>query len=190
MNTPILTGRYWSDLLARYVEAAIAAATRIIVILVAYFIIRFLLLKILNRFVESLIARVSEELLQARRARIRSLQTVLGSAMTFVLGFVAAVMICHTVGINIVPLLTTASIAGLAIGFGAQRLVRDWISGMFILIEDQFGVGDRVTIGAVTGRVEELGMRTTRIRDDNGSLYIIANGDIATVCNHSRGVPS
>jgi len=186
----VLTGKYWSALLAKHAEHAIAAATRIVVILVAYFVLRFVLLKILNRFVQSLIARVSGELLQAREARVRSLQTVLGSAMTFVLGFVAAVMMCQAVGINVVPLLTTASVAGLAIGFGAQRLVRDWISGIFILIEDQYGVGDRVTIGSVTGRVEELGMRTTRIRDDNGSLYTIANGDIALVCNHSRSAPS
>jgi len=186
MNGCILSGEYWAGLWARHAEHVIAAATRIIVILVAYFVIRFVLLKVLRRFGQSLLARVSEELLQAREARIRSLQTVLGSAISFVLGFVAAIMIFQAAGINIVPLITTASVAGLAIGFGAQKLVRDWISGVFILIEDQYGIGDKVTMNTVTGLVEELGMRTTRIRDENGSLYIISNGDIVQVCNHSR----
>jgi len=95
-------------------------------------------------------------------------------------------MILQAAGVNIVPLITTASVAGLAVGIGAQKLVRDWISGIFILIEDQYGVGDKVTVNAVTGLVEELGMRTTRIRDENGNLYIISNGDISQVCNHSH----
>ncbi|MCX8052460.1 MAG: mechanosensitive ion channel family protein [Armatimonadetes bacterium] len=159
---------------------------RIIVILVAYVVVRSIALKILRRFGQSLLAKVGKELLQAREARVRSVQTVIGSAISFILGFVAAIMICQAVGINVVPLLTTAGVAGLAIGFGAQKLVRDWISGIFILIEDQYGVGDTVTIGAVTGRVEEVGLRITRIRGDNGALYIIPNGDIAQVCNQSR----
>ncbi len=186
MNASILSGEYWVGLWSRHADHAIAAATRIIVILVAFFVIRLLVRKVLKRFGHSLLARVSEELLQGREVRVRSLQAVLGSAVSFVLGFVAAIMILQALGINIVPLITTASVAGLAIGFGAQKLVRDWISGVFILIEDQYGIGDRVTIGAVTGSVEELGMRTTRIRGENGSLYIISNGDIAQVCNHSR----
>ncbi len=186
MNGAILSREYWVELWSRHTEHVIGAATRIVVILVAYFVVRFVVLKVLRRFGQSLLARVSGELVQAREARIRSLQTALGSGVSFVLGFVAAIMVLQAAGINVVPLLTTAGVAGVAIGFGSQKLVRDWISGMFILIEDQFGVGDRVTIGAVTGLVEELGMRTTRIRGENGSLYIVSNGDIAQVCNHSR----
>jgi small conductance mechanosensitive channel len=129
----------------------------------------------------------AEEVVQAREARVRALETVLRSTVGFVLGFIAIVMILQAAGVNVVPLLTTASVAGLAIGFGAQTLVRDVISGFFILMEDQYGVGDYVTIGAVTGVVQELGMRTTRIRDNAGRLYIISNGSVGQVCNHSRG---
>ena len=76
---------------------------------------------------------------------------------------------------------------GLAVGFGAQRLVRDVITGLFILGEGQFDVGDWVTIGGVSGRVEDIGLRVTRLRDEQGRAYIIANGDITQVSNASRG---
>ncbi|MDH7602006.1 MAG: mechanosensitive ion channel [Armatimonadota bacterium] len=177
---------HWSEVWFRHVENALTAATRIIVILVAYFLVRFVLLRVLARFAQSMLAKAAKDRLVAREARIRSLQTLLGSTVSFVLGFVAVVMILQAAGINVVPLLTTASVAGIAVGFGAQKLVRDWIAGLFILIEDQYGVGDIVTIGGVTGTVEELGMRTTRIRGEDGSLYIIPNGDISQVCNRSR----
>jgi small-conductance mechanosensitive channel len=182
----IWSAEYWSEVWVKHIENAISAATRILVILVAYFVVRFALLKILARFANSMLAKVSKERLAAREARIKSLQTLLGSTISFVLGFVTVVMILQAAGINILPLLTTASVAGVAVGFGAQKLVRDWIAGIFILIEDQYGVGDIVTIGPVTGVVEELGMRTTRIRAEDGSLYIIPNGDISQVCNRSR----
>ena len=92
------------------------------------------------------------------------------------------------VGINVTAIVGTASVAGLAFGFGAQKLVKDVITGYFLLLEDQYVAGDYITIGTVTGTVEELGMRITRIRDDDGKLYILSNGDIAQVCNHSRGL--
>ena len=183
---------YWSELWSRHAEHVFAAVTRIIVVLVAYLVIRLLALKLIRRLGQSLISRVSEEFAQARQARIRSLQSVLGSAVTFVLGFIAAIMILQAAGLNIVPLITTASVAGLAIGFGAQKLVKDWIAGVFILIEDQYGVGDNVTFGiaglpsVMAGVVEDLGMRVTRVRDESGALYTVSNGDIIQVRNHSR----
>ena len=84
-------------------------------------------------------------------------------------------------------MLGAASVLGLAIGFGAQKLVRDVITGLFILGEGQFDAGEWVTIGAVTGMVEEIGLRVTRLRDDQGRIYLIANGDITQVFNASRG---
>lgn len=182
----IWSGEYWAEVWARHIESALSAATRIVFILVAYFVVRFILLRIMDGFARSMLAKVSKDRLAAREARIRSLHTLFSSTVSFVLGFVALVMVMQAAGINVVPLLTTASVAGIAVGFGAQKLVRDWIAGIFILIEDQYGVGDTVTIGTVTGVVEELGMRTTRIRGEDGSLYIIPNGDITQVCNRSR----
>jgi small-conductance mechanosensitive channel len=182
-----LSIHYWSRLWHDHADEAIAAGGKILVILAGYFILRFVILKLIVRLADSLLAKVSAELAQARQARVRALESVLRSAVTFVLGFVAAIMVLRAAGMDIVPLLTTASVAGLAIGFGAQKLVRDVIAGMFILIEDQYGVGDRVTIGAVNGTVEEFGMRTTRVRDRAGNLWSLSNGDIVSVCNHSRG---
>lgn len=189
MNTRfILIGSgFWPAYWARHAEAFAAGAFRAAIIIAAYVVLRFALLKSLNRLTNSLLRKVGEDITEARQARLRALRTALGSLVTFVLGLVAAIMLLHTVGLNIVPLITTASVAGLAVGFGAQKLVRDFIAGLFILIEDQYGVGDYVTIGAVSGLVEELGMRTTRVRDKSGRLWTIANGDVVQVCNHSRG---
>lgn len=171
----------------KHAETTVVAVSKIAVIIVAYIVVRFLLSRITKGIVGSRVARVSGELLQARKARLKALQSVLMSTVSFVLGFVAVIMILQAAGINPIPLLTTASVAGLAIGFGAQKLVKDVISGFFILMEDQYGVGDFVTIGAATGIVDGLDMRTTRIRDASGKLYILSNGDITQVCNHSRG---
>lgn len=87
--------------------------------------------------------------------------------------------------INIAPLIASVGVAGLALGLGAQTLVRDAISGLFILIEDQFSVGDAVKLVGISGTVEHLGLRTTQLRDLNGTLHIIPNGDIRIVSNYT-----
>lgn len=171
----------------QYAERAGEAAVKIAVILVGYLVVRFVIFRLVDRLFAPSLAKAAELAVRARSARIRALQTVLKSAAGFTLGLVAAIMILQAAGINITPLIMSASVAGLAVGFGAQKLVRDVIAGFFILMEDQYGVGDHVTIGGVAGVVEELGMRTTRIRDAGGRLHIFANGDIAQVCNLSRG---
>jgi small conductance mechanosensitive channel len=84
-------------------------------------------------------------------------------------------------------ILAVAGIGSLAIGFGAQNLVKDVISGFFVIFEDQFGVGDYITINNFSGLVEEVGLRTSKIRDFSGDLHIIPNGEIKTVTNHTRG---
>ena len=119
--------------------------------------------------------------------RARTLAGLLRSVTGYVLVFIAGVMILRAFQIDPVPVLTAASVVGLAVGFGAQKLVRDVISGFFILLENQYTVGEYVTIGLVSGVVEDLEMRTTRIRDDLGKLTIVSNGDISIVTNHSRG---
>jgi Small-conductance mechanosensitive channel len=89
--------------------------------------------------------------------------------------------------VNLAPVLATAGVTGLAISLGAQQIVRDVLNGFFILVEDQFAVGDEVTIDGIRGTVETMGMRITRIRDDQGRLITLANSSIARVTNHSRG---
>jgi small conductance mechanosensitive channel len=105
----------------------------------------------------------------------------------YVLIFISGIMILRVFDIDPAPVLTAAGVVGLAIGFGAQKLVKDVLSGFFIVLENQYSVGDYVTIGTVTGTVHELGMRITELRDDSGKLVIIPNGDITVVTNHSRG---
>ena len=177
---------YWVRFWNNYGDNIIAAVAKVAVILIAYFILRLILSKLTNRLIAFPFSKVNSNILPGRQARLRALQTVLKSTIGFVLGFVVIIMLLEAVGIPIVPLITTAGVAGLAIGFGAQKLVRDVIAGFFILMEDQYGVGDYVTIGVATGIVEDLGMRTTRIIDKFGKLYILSNGDITQVCNLSR----
>ena len=106
--------------------------------------------------------------------------------MLYTLLFVFAVAALGTLGFNLAGVIGTAGVAGVAVGFGAQKIVKDGLTGAFLLLEDQYAVGDYVTIGGVTGTVEDIALRTTRIRDDDGRLYILSNGDIALVCNQSR----
>lgn len=186
MNS-VFTADYWSSFWKSHAGDVLMSAGKIAVIIIAYLIVRFALGKLIKGVLNSRLAKLSGDLMQTRKARLHALQSVLMSAVGFILAFVAGVMILQSAGINVVALITTASVAGLAIGFGAQKLVRDVISGFFILMEDQYGIGDYVTIGAVTGVIEDLEMRTTRIRDASGKLYILSNGDISQVCNHSRG---
>lgn len=183
----LFTADYWSSIWQHRAERVGEAALTIVAIILGYWIVRVVAFTLIGRVATSSLSRITGDLLLAREARVRALQSVLRSVAGFVLAFVAIVMVLQAVGISVVPLLTTASVAGLAIGFGAQKLVRDVISGFFILMEDQYGLGETVTIGAVTGVVEELSMRTTRVRDPSGKLWIISNGDVAQVCNHSRG---
>lgn len=156
-----------------------------VLLVLFYLAVRWLLKRGVRRIGDQLASKAATE---HQAARVRSLATILQHTLHFVLAFVFIVSALSLMGINVTPIIGTASVAGLAFGFGAQKLIKDVITGYFLLLEDQYVVGDYVTIGTVTGVVEELGMRITRIRDDDGKLYILSNGDIAQVCNHSRGL--
>ncbi|NLO88756.1 MAG: mechanosensitive ion channel family protein [Clostridia bacterium] len=119
--------------------------------------------------------------------RAKTLGALLISVLRYMVYFIAGVMILQTFGVQTSSILASAGIAGLAVGFGAQNLVKDVISGFFIIFEDQFDVGDYVTVAGVTGVVEELGLRSTRIREWTGHLHIIPNGEIKMVKNYNRG---
>lgn len=123
--------------------------------------------------------------------RAATLTHALSSALQAAIWTVAALLALGEAGVNLGPLLAGAGIAGVALGFGAQSLVRDFLSGFFILLEDQFAVGDRVDLaaagGVVTGTVETLSLRTTSVRGDDGTLHVVPNGNIQLVGNRSRG---
>ena len=118
--------------------------------------------------------------------RLGALSTVLASAAGFVIWVIGAFLILAELGLNLGPLLAGAGVVGLAIGFGAQSLVRDFLSGIFILIEDQFAVGDIVNLGEAEGTVEEVSLRSTRLRSVDGTVWHVPNGEILRVANMSQ----
>lgn len=119
--------------------------------------------------------------------RANTIGQVLKKAVKYVLYFVGALMILEMFDIKTTSILATAGVGGLAIGFGAQSLVKDMITGFFIILENQFSVGDYIQVLEFNGIVEELGMRVTKIRDFSGELHIIPNGEIKVVTNRTRG---
>ena len=96
-------------------------------------------------------------------------------------------MVLGEFGVDLAPILASAGIVGIAVGFGAQNLVKDFLSGMFMLLEDQYGVGDIVDVGQASGTVETVGLRITTLRDVNGTLWYVRNGEILRVGNKSQG---
>jgi len=118
--------------------------------------------------------------------RAMTIGRLLESLVTTALGFVAMVMLLREIGIDIMPILATAGIVGLAIGFGAQNLVRDVISGFFLILEDQVRIGDLARINGVTGIVEQINLRTIVLRDAEGAVQVFPNGTVGTLANLSK----
>jgi small conductance mechanosensitive channel len=121
-----------------------------------------------------------------RASELRTVAAILRGSAYGIVGFIVLLHILSVFGINLVPLLASASVVAVGIGLGAQSLFKDIINGIFILIENQFNVGDTVTLASLTGTVENLTLRLTTLRDGNGTLYFIPNSQIATVSNLSR----
>ena len=119
-------------------------------------------------------------------ARAATLGAVLRSVASFVIWGLALITILGELGISLGPLIAGAGLAGVAIGFGAQSLVKDFLAGIFILVEDQYGVGDIVDVGEATGTIEAVSLRTTRLRDVNGTVWHVPNGQILRVGNKSQ----
>ena len=124
---------------------------------------------------------------ERRRQRAEAIGSVLRSFASAAVFSIAGLMILNELGFDLAPLLASAGIAGVAIGFGAQTLVKDLIAGLFMLLEDQYGVGDVVDLGQASGTVESVGLRITTIRDGRGVLWYIRNGEVVRVGNRSQG---
>ncbi len=180
----LLTNELWKP----YLKTGVEAFWQILKILILYWVSRRFLSFFIRRSFHLLIERLPPSS-PGQIARLKTLETLSLSGLRYTLLFIASLLLLKVLFPNLDPgsIVATAGVAGFAIGFGAQRLVRDIISGFFLLLEDQFAVGDYVAIGNITGVVEEIGLRITRIRDDAGRLNILANGDIGTVTNFSRG---
>ncbi|MEU2613829.1 mechanosensitive ion channel family protein [Micromonospora sp. NPDC007271] len=145
------------------------------------------LLKPLRERIPSAALNPEQFMPERRRQRAEAIGSVLRSLVTaFVFG-IALLMVLKEFSFDLAPLLASAGIAGVALGFGAQSLVKDLIAGLFMLIEDQYGVGDTVDLGQATGVVESVGLRVTTVRDGRGVLWYIRNGEIIRVGNKSQG---
>ncbi len=151
-----------------------------LVILLAFVVGRLL------HLITSKLASLQAGKLPLRAQQIRTLASVINSIGTFVIVFVAALEILPLLGLNLGPLLASAGVAGLAIGFGAQTLVHDFINGFFILFENQYGIGDSIRIAGVKGVVEGINLRHTALRDDDGTLHIVPNSQVTIVSNMTR----
>src|SRR5713226_1342857 len=121
-----------------------------------------------------------------RVQQVRTVASVITSISVFVIFFIAALEVLSLLGLNLGPMLASAGIAGLAIGFGAQTLVHDFINGFFILLENQYDIGDIVRIAGVKGTVERMSLRQTVLRDEDGTLHIVPNSTIQIVSNTTR----
>ena len=193
--------RITGDSTAADVADALAKPIRIVFILFVAWIVVLLSKVIINHFVRHLsggverlaslrpgvaivdTARMTPER-SARRAS--TIGAVLRSVAAVLIWSIAVLTILDELGVNLAPLLAGAGVAGLALGFGAQSLVRDFLSGLFMFVEDQYGVGDVIDVGLATGTVEALSLRTTRLRDVDGVVWHVPNGEIHRVGNKSQ----
>ncbi len=166
-------------------EAILGSALQIALIITLVVIARWTGGRVILLITRALTRKI--ELSERRQAQIRTVSTILNSVLGYVLLFVGLLSILGALGVNLGPVLATAGITGLAISLGAQQIVRDVLNGFFILVEDQFAVGEEVTIEGVHGVIETMGMRITRLRDDQGRLITFSNSSISRVINHSRG---
>jgi moderate conductance mechanosensitive channel len=124
---------------------------------------------------------------ERRKQRAKTIGSVLKSITTLVTYGIAFLIILQQMGINITPIIASAGVLGVAIGFGAQSLVRDFLSGIFMMLEDQYGVGDVIDAGQATGTVESVGLRVTTLRDVNGTVWYVRNGEVVRIGNSSQG---
>jgi moderate conductance mechanosensitive channel len=124
---------------------------------------------------------------ERRQQRAAALGAILSNAASVTIFGIAAVIIVGDMGLNLAPLLASTAVLGVAIGFGAQNLVQDFLAGIFMLLEDQYGVGDVISVDGTTGTVEGVSLRITRLRDVNGVVWYVRNGTIKTAGNESQG---
>lgn len=124
---------------------------------------------------------------ERRTQRAKTIGSVLKSIMSLFIWGVAVIWVLGELGFNLTPIIASAGVIGVAVGFGAQNLVKDFLSGVFMLLEDQYGVGDIIDVGSTSGTVESVGLRVTTLRDTSGTVWYVRNGGISKLGNHSQG---
>ena len=188
-------------------KVLIETPIRILLIIIGALILRAILHRMINRLtrpvhsgalprllrplrekVDTTALLESAGLLSERRTqRAATVASVLRSFVSFTIFVLAALMILGELDVNLLPLVAGTSIVGVALGFGAQNIVKDFLAGMFMMLEDQYGVGDVIDFEQASGTVEAVGLRTTRLRDINGTVWYVRNGEVVRVGNKSQG---
>ena len=163
-----------NSLLAQLSDTVIVRPAKIAVIFAVAFVARRLLARVLGR------------LISGKPRRVETIAALFRSVASVTVWSIAALMALAELGLNLGPLIAGAGIVGVAVGFGAQNLVRDFLSGVFMLVEDQYGVGDVIDAGAAVGTVESVSLRSTLVRDVHGTLWHLPNGQIERVGNRSQ----
>ena len=195
-----------NDWVSQSADWLIAKPAKILLILVVALVVRLLVHRAIDRLTRTTteagtptllrglkeapgaVRAAAAPLLSERRAqRARTIGSVLRSLTSFAVLSIAFVLILGELGINLAPIIASAGIVGLALGFGAQNLVKDFLSGIFMVLEDQYGVGDVVDLGEATGVVEGVGLRVTTVRDVSGTVWYVRNGEVMRVGNKSQG---
>jgi len=183
-NTPLLFARITGD---RVTEWLVTNGVTIVVIIAVVAALLIAFRSVVPRFVDAIVRRhLDREPEEEAAKRVNTLANVFVRTGEVVLVVVGLLTVLPELGVNIGALLAGVGIAGIAIGFGAQTLVRDTLNGLFILIENQFGIGDVVTVAGVTGRVEEVNLRRTVLRDLDGVVHSVPNSEIRVASNYTR----
>ena len=192
------------DWLAANADALVATPARILLIVVLAGVVRALLHRGIRRLTDRTAtgavptilrplrnraaqSDVVEQLVERRTQRAEAIGSVLRSFASIVVLGIAVVLVLGELGINLAPIVASAGVVGVALGFGAQNLIKDFIAGIGIILEDQYGMGDVVDLGEASGTVEAVGLRITRVRDVNGVVWYVRNGEILRVGNKSQG---
>lgn len=212
----VVTDTTGSATAGKWAEVLVGLPLHILLIVTVAIVVRWVLHRLINKVVEGIagsspvpstsparagrpsrmnwlgdraasVMEMSPLAVRRRAQRARTLGSVLRSIASGVIVIVTTLMILSELGLDITPLLASAGIVGIAVGFGAQSLVKDFLSGMFMILEDQYGVGDTVNLGDAVGTVEYVGLRVTQVRDLSGTLWYVPNGGIARVGNQSQG---
>jgi moderate conductance mechanosensitive channel len=185
-----LLAQEMSDRAEGFVDWFVADALKPVVIILIAVVVTLIARAAVNRFRRRL-EEASSLTQELNLQRVATLTQAVSTALVVVIWAVAVLMVLGETGFNLGPLLASAGVAGVALGFGAQSLVKDTLSGFFILLENQFGVGDNLELttqsGKVIGRVESLTLRVTSLRAFDGTLHIVPNGNIVVASNRSRG---
>nr|WP_306323134.1 MULTISPECIES: mechanosensitive ion channel family protein [unclassified Streptomyces] len=175
----------------------LSVGLRILLIVVIAFVLRAVIRRAITKFVDRMNRRGETGATTAlggllvnterRRQRSEAIGSVLRSVASFVILGTAALMVLGAFKINLAPLLASAGVAGVAIGFGARNLVTDFLSGVFMILEDQYGVGDTIDAGVASGEVIEVGLRVTKLRGAEGEIWYVRNGEVKRIGNLSQG---